>query len=216
MQLSIELLETDAQISRKILQEIADQFNKDVSGKLSSITQKIKLVTIDHLKSTSTYESLIKGRLAGHFGLPSSIREGMVNNIIQTIASHIQVRHDIIKVKGFNFSGGTTIEVLLSDFSDIIHMAEAFVYTERGQDLPWLEWLLIRGNEIIISQHEVHLIGGKGRSGRGIMVKNDASVWRVPSEFSGTIRNNWLTKAFLEQPDIYLNKIKDILEKELI
>lgn len=216
MQLSIELLETDAQISRKILQEIADQFNKDVSGKLPSITQKIKLVTIEHLKSTFIYESLISGDLAGHFGLPVLTRRNMVDNIVKTIAGNIEIEYNMIRVRGIDFTGGITIQVLLSNFSDILSMTEAFVTTERGQSLPWLEWLLIHGNKIIVSQHEIHLIGGKGRSGRGIMVKNDASIWRVPPAFSGTIRNNWLTRAFLEQPDIYLNKIKDILEKELI
>lgn len=212
---SINLLEDDKVIASKILKAFAEDFNLEVSKKMSIIKNRISFAVMDFIKQTDTYSSLINGNLAAHFGLPVDTRKAMVDNIIQTIGNNIEVEHQILKVRGSGFTGGIEIRILVKDFSDILSMSEAIITTEQGQPLPWLEWLLIKGNKIIISDHEIHLISGKGRSRRGIMVKNNASVWKVPSEYSGVINNNWLTRAISDNVDQFSDTISKILEKEL-
>jgi hypothetical protein len=92
---------------------------------------------------------------------------------------------------------------------------EGSILTEKGEVLEWLRWLLTFGDRIIISEYQIHLISGKGRSGRGIMVADDASAWRVPPRFSGTIRNNWLTRAFKENSQSFFLIIENIIKQEL-
>ena len=212
---SIELLETEEAIQKKILRALAEEFTLALKNKLPKITFEIQQLTGAFLKNTETYESLVNGELAAHFGLPIAFRKTMVDSIIQKIVDNIQITIKDYQLFGLKFRGEMTINVLIADFSDILSMAEAFITTEKGASLPWLEWLLIRGNQLIISEHEIHLIGGKGRSGHAIMVKNAASAWRVPIQFSGTKTDNWLTRAFKIYSDAYLDNISKILEQEL-
>lgn len=212
---TIDLLEDDKTISNKILKGLAEEFNLRVSKKIAIIKNNISIEVVNFLKQSNIYKSLISGDLAAHFGLPISTRKTMVDNIVQKIGNNIEVEHRILKVRSGGFTGGVEIGILVKDFSDILSMSEAFVTTEKGQVLPWLEWLLIKGNKIIISEHEIHLIGGKGRSMGGIMVKNNAGVWRVPSEYSGVVSNNWLTRMFSDNIIQFSDIINKILEKEL-
>lgn len=211
---SVQLLESDSIIERKILENFAEEFNNSITSKISNIKQQLKYRTVEFIKGTATYFALVDGILASHFGLPLSSRKLMVDNIINTVANNIEIENKSISIRGGNFYNGLEIRVLLVGFSDILALSDAVITTNRGQDLPWLEWLLIRGDKIIISEYEIDLISGKGRSGGAIMVRNDASVWRVPPMYAGTINSNWLTKTILSQE--YKDIIEEILQKELM
>jgi hypothetical protein len=213
--LSIELLDSDSSINKKILNAIAEEFNDQIYNKISVIRSKIADGVVFMLKATDIYQSLTNGDLAGHFGLPVNNRTTMVDGIISTVANNLEVEFKPAKVMGGQFVNGISIGVLIKNFTDVLALSEAVVTTSKGQILPWLDWLLRAGNKMIISEHEIHLIGGKGRSGKAIMIKNNASVWRVPTQFSGTINNNWLIRTFTDNADDYLNMISGILKQEL-
>lgn len=212
---SIELLETPDQISKKIIRSIAEEYNIRLQNKAARILGRVRNFTISFFKSTDTYDSLVNGVLAAHFGLPAGSRRTMVDNIIEQIGNSIRINIKPVKQFGKKFRGITTINVLVNDFSDILGMADAIVSTEKGQSLPWLEWLLIKGDVLIISEHQIRLVGGKGRSGMAVMVQDSSSSWRVPPEYSGTIRDNWLTRAIKIYRKSYLNSITNILKQEL-
>jgi len=85
------------------------------------------------------------------------------------------------------------------------------VDTERGYSLPWLEWLLTKGGQIIVRNFEVKYgANPRSRSGDAVMVSS-GSNWRVPSQFTGTSSNNWITRAL----STIENKILKLLESEL-
>jgi hypothetical protein len=212
---SIELLESDAVIIKKILQGLAEEFNNRVQSKIQSIANQVRTIIIPFLQQTDTYFSLVSGELAAQFGLPTTTRKTMVDAIIQKISDNIEVEYKPVRVIAGKFSGGLEFRILVANFSDILNMTEAFVTIEDGSSLPWLEWLLIKGNRLIIAEHKIHLIGGKGRSGMAIMVKNNASSWRVPSTYSGVMGDNWLTRALTINQDQFMDQIKTILENEL-
>jgi hypothetical protein len=215
LRVTIELLESNTEIERKILQGIAIDFNTLMLSKISDIRNKIDVATVTFLKNSQTYTSLISGELAAHFGLPSFNRQTMVDNILRKIGQNIEIEFIPVKVRAGNFTGGANIQVLVKDFSDILSMIEATIITEKGQILPWLEWVLTKGDKIIISEHDIRLVSGKGRSGQAIMVKNSASAWRVPTAYSGVVGDNWLTRFFDLYQDAYLTIITNILQTEL-
>jgi hypothetical protein len=62
-----------------------------------------------------------------------------------------------------------------------------------GGSLPWLEWLLTLGDTIIIGSFGVEY-GPHGRTGKAHMTKR-ARPFKVNSSFSGTIDNNFITRA---------------------
>lgn len=215
LRFSIDLLDTNDQIEKNILKAFAADFNIVAQQKLPTIKQQIQTSTLSFLQQTEIYTQLVSGVLAGHFGLPAGSRRGMVDSILQKVANNIEVTYKPIAVRGKKFVNGMYFGILIRDFSDILSMAESLVTIEDGSQLPWLNWLLISGNKILVSEHDVKFMSGKGRSGFAVMVSNKAGVWRVPPEYSGTITNNWLTRAFNENPDRFLDIIKNILEKEL-
>jgi hypothetical protein len=215
MQFTIELLETNKQIEQKILEGIAEDFNSLIQPKLIDIREKISVATVAFLQGSETYESLMRGELAGHFGLPVWGRRMMINNVVQKIGDNIEIDYTPVRVRAGGFIGGAEIGVLIKDFSDILAMMEASVDTEKGQILPWLEFLLLRGDQIIISQYDIKMETGTGRSGKAIMVKGSAKAWRVPPEYSGVAGDNWLTRYFEIYQQAYSNIIGQILQIEL-
>ena len=59
-------------------------------------------------------------------------------------------------------------------------------------NLPWLHWLLMRGGSPIIIGFRYKADGG-GRTGGGIMIPG--GVFRIPLEYSGTVDDNFITRA---------------------
>ena len=60
-----------------------------------------------------------------------------------------------------------------------------------------VRWLLTGGNRLILKDY-VYVYDGStrqwSRTSQGIM-KHKGLGWRVPSEFAGSIRNNWITRG---------------------
>ena len=213
--ISIKLLESDSIIRNKILRGIVKDINRAIPPILNNVKQQLKIETIKFFQNTEAYQSLLSGDLAAHFGIPILNRRNNLNIILETIGNNIEVTYKPIKIQAGNFTNGLTIEVLLSDLSDILALPQAVIITEKGDLLEWLSWLLTAGDKIIIRQYEIDLVEGEGRSGGGVMIESATGVWRVPPEFSGSVLNNWLTKALLLNADAYLSIIDNILKKEL-
>jgi hypothetical protein len=47
------------------------------------------------------------------------------------------------------------------------------------------------------------------------MISSEKQNWRVPSEFAGTVNNNWITRAIDRLDPILLNDIEKELEKHI-
>jgi hypothetical protein len=83
------------------------------------------------------------------------------------------------------------------DFSDVLYSSYAELkYSSKKNALPWLEWLLLRGSVPIIKEHEI-VIGPnrRSRTGLAVMKQKDGQTWSVPKRYSGTIGDNWITRA---------------------
>jgi hypothetical protein len=61
--------------------------------------------------------------------------------------------------------------------------------------LPWLQWLLLEGNATIVRNYTVSFGPNRfSRTGFALM-RPSLQSWKVPSEFAGTINDNWITRA---------------------
>jgi hypothetical protein len=68
-----------------------------------------------------------------------------------------------------------------------------------------LEWLLLEGNKTIIKNQQVIVRPSKfSRTGMALMQESNKS-WKVPSQYAGTIRNNWITRAIDDNEGIINN-----------
>ena len=152
--------------------------------------------------------SLAGGELAGAFGLPAgsgpSVIAAISNSFINTISCKIQLFDNNLK------SGGVFIYFQPSDFINLLSLPEGHVAYGFG-DLHWLQWLLERGDQIIVSGYSYNAKSGLGRSRLGYM--EEGGAFRVPPQFSGTKDNNFISRALIGKSQE--RAIANILEKAL-
>lgn len=208
----IKIQESNTEIIRRIRQCLIDELNSKfthslVNGVINLIKDDIKLI----LLNTPEAQSLYSGKLAGNFGIPSGLEDNFVKSIINTIADNITFTFEPIKVTSNRINGGFTFYVAQADFKDILGLPQAVITTEKGAVLPWLDWLLLKGDRLIISNFSLQFAPKSSRSHSYIMVNDKGGFWKVPSEFSGTLKNNWITRALDEKT----KKISDIIANRL-
>jgi len=219
--IDITILESDTKIKKLILKAMAGELNAILLSARRTIEDEIAFRMKSVFVGTRTYNAIINGPLDAHFGIPQGEALDRLDSIINQIVKSIRVDFKEIKSRGKIFTGGYTVRILRADFLDIINLSAAIVDNTSNNvnvatQLPWLEWLLIRGDNIIIDDYEI-VFGSfsQSRSNAAIMVRNEASVWSVPPEFSGTIRKNWLTKSVLESGNFIADFVGAAIKKNV-
>jgi hypothetical protein len=196
---SVKLLGSDKVIAKAIRDELIRVLNASLFRAVGSIDKKVKRLVAQKLRETKEYESLMGmglSSLRGHFGISNTAD---VEFVVEYVAEMI----DIVMTK---FKGTSdSVQIGLKFVADLPQMVEdmkvmkiGIQTTEKGEDLPWLEWLLFAGGKRIIRDYFV-LFKSSGlltsRSGQAIMVKGKAKRWGVPLQYQGTKSNNWVTRT---------------------
>lgn len=207
----LNIKESVPQITRLIRKALIEEINKKFTEStvielVNAIRDDIKLA----LLAAPEAQSLLNGELRGQFGFYDGTEDRIVKAIINTIANNIEFKFNKMSDNGNKVNGGFEFYVAKSNFSDILSLDESIIKTEKGQSLYWLEWLLVKGDRIIIDEHTLLFKRSASRSHSYIMIKT-GGFWKVPSEFSGTIKNNWITRALDEKT----NKISEIIAARL-
>jgi len=154
----------------------------------------------------------MSGKLKGEFGIPDP--SSRLSEILDTIRSGANVVMKATSVTNNRVTGGVRFQMIRSDFQDLLSLGSASFVTEKGSQLNWLRWLLIEGDNVIINEYR--FVGGPSpysRTGLGIMRKFNGAFWRVPPEFAGTIKNNWITRA-IDKASSEINKALTDLAKD--
>jgi len=210
MRISANIVETNSEINTMILEIMADHINDTLNIAMPKITTEIKELVAVSLREEPEYQSLLSGRLKAEFGLSDT---NMVDNIIDKLVSTIDVSRSTVSYNKIGLVGGFTITMMKSDdMNGLIFTDIASVISNNGQHLPWLQWLLLEGNNAIVKNFDVKMGSySQSRSGMAIMVSSRDN-WRVPPEFVGTISNNWTTRAIDRIEDKIYTLIQDIIE----
>lgn len=206
--ISIKLLDNAQTVSKKVNTAIASAINSKIKSRQSSITSQAKSLALQWLMSQPEISSLDGGELAGAFGLPvgsgPSVISAMSSAFTNSIYSEVKLFDQNLK------SGGIFIYFQPSDFSNLLSLPAGHVVYGLG-DLHWLQWLLERGDQVIVAGYSYNAKSGLGRSRLGYM--EEGGVFRVPPEFSGTESDNFITRALIGS---YQEKaISQILQKAL-
>lgn len=194
MKFSLDIVESSDQIVKLVLDQLKDQINKTIKNALPNIQKDVKSIVRNALVSEPEYGSLKAGTLRAEFGIadPSA-----VDSVIDLMVNTLEIKLDPIKVSGNKLVGGFLLTMIKSDdISGVIYNDNAKVVDNAGgYSLPWLEWLLLKGNETIIQNYSVKYSNSPlSRSGLAFMVESQNN-WRVPPNFSGDQNNNWTTRA---------------------
>lgn len=208
MRFNIKILETDSQINIAIVKALLPEVTSFMNKGIVLVKSELPIIIYDSIVNTPEYNSLQNGQLKYEFGIPdvSSKLAGLLNiwsNNIQYQYLKPTISNNKIKTTFI----ANTIRV---DFADVLYTDYALVIdSTRGYSIPWLEWLLLDGNKILVNKSNVVLGPNKySRTGNALMKPSNKS-WKVPSEFSGTQNDNWITRAI----DGASDKINNLLIK---
>lgn len=191
MSLSLKLVETEAEIEKNINEALSIQINDILTKNQSNIINQISTLIPSWISNQPEIQAILSGTLMGAFGStisPASI----VNAIITAVSQSVS-----IKFKKYNKNlagGGFDLQVQLDDFANLLSLPQGHTVYDNG-DLHWLEWMLLRGDEIIVVGYEYNPKTGLGRTGLGNMIPGRG--FRVPPQYSGTRDNNFITRALI-------------------
>lgn len=199
---SQQLISGTLNILVKSLNRAFRQAEPTIRADFSSIIER-------QLRNSTVYENLISGgRLRGILGLTSTQQK--LNSIIETIKNSVRTEFKPIRQTGLSLTGSFIIRAVEADFQDILKLPESQQIAEEHV-LNWLEWLLVRGGSVIIADFGFLGVTGRGRTGRGIMVRH-RKPFQIPAEFAGTPSNNWITRAMDSLND---KEITEIIENNI-
>lgn len=153
-----------------------------------------------------------RGKLRGELGVVSA--RGPVEQVASAVAGAMAYTHIPFKVVGNQVKGGLEIGVVRRDLSEVAPVMDAVAFvSEKGYEVDWLRWLLTGGDDVIIfkSWFSAGTQYRTSRTGLGIMKRG--KTWRVPSEFSGTYANNWLTRSLHDAGEPFLRIVKEELSR---
>ncbi len=189
------------QIERLILDEFRKKLNLVTLRAALDIQAKLGAAIRAAIIASPEYASIVAGELQAALGIENPI--AVMDNVINTIIANMMVTGKPIRVVGNKFSGGLRIEILQADFADVLGVPGTKFTSKNGFNVPWLQWLLFDGDRIVVADYDVVFMATpNSRTGRAHM-KPSAKGYRVPPQFSGTVKNNFLTRTLASLvPDI--------------
>jgi len=204
-----KLDDNQTEIARKILDAIKAEINSVLLSVVFALQREIRRLLEERITNSETWKSLESGQLRAEFGLPDDVTTRL-QEILDIWLRQIDVDYKVLTGSS-TLRGGITINMLDTDWNQVLSSSAASIVTKYGMVLPWLEWLLTYGDKAIIQDYTVLMRASpQSRSGMAIMAKQVSGQWRVPPEFSGTQDNNFITEI-LENMS---KDIEDMIEKE--
>jgi len=207
MRFSFKIVDSPKEIRDNILKamlpEVTSLMNKGMTKLKSNLPNIIKQAIIN----TPEYESLSGGKLKYEFGIANV--DSKLASLINVWSTNIQYAYKAPSITAGRIRSSFSASMIKADFSDVLYADfAAVVDTLRGYTLPWLEWLLLEGNKTIVRNYQVILGPNRAsRTGYALMKPANRS-WKVPSEFSGTLNNNWITRA-IDSAESNIQKLLD-------
>ena len=210
MSISVKILESNKQIEGLLNQSLASQVNSTIRSNYKKVANNIKLMIPSWINEQKEVASLlsqgVQGSLNAHFGLPPGMPELSVAAIVSAVSESITV--EIPKIDK-SLRGSVIFRIQPDDFGNLLGLPEGFVTTRLGTDLHWMNWLLTMGGTPVIIGYD-YMPSNLGRSGGGTMVGGHA--WRVPSGHTGTIDDNFITRALENRERDITNALRGLFQ----
>lgn len=197
----LELVHSNYRIMKDINKAFLAEMNRrnnplKIRARLMPLIQQ---VIIEAIHNSSEYQSLTQpgGILRGELGIPDAARR--ITTFIDIWVKNIDFIVYPWRMAGRQIRGGFEFKAIDATFKDVLAHDDALLITEKDQLLPWLEWLLLEGDKILVTDH-VYIQTSRARfysrTNQGIMSKQSTGIgWKVPAQYSGVISDNWITRT---------------------
>ncbi len=221
--ITLKILESDKILKRRMLKALSIEIKRTINKASDGIEKDIRLAVFGWVFESPEMEDLRSGALRIDLGLTKTQADQSSHSIAKTVADSTNVAVEVPKTPLAKTRGKITINVQPKNFSNISINAHLVNWGMAG-NVPWVDILLFRGDEIIVEDYDVEY-GPFGRSGGGKMEEDagDLSGWgigissmtRVPPSFSGTVTDNFITRA-LRGKEAQIEKIVKQRIKEAV
>lgn len=205
--ITMELLTPVNIFKLKVMGGISRHINNTLLTQKTAVIlrEKIKNIIRLSLENQPEYISMVdfNGTLRRELGVVDSrsAMEELTNIWIDSLRIFMTKSQAI----GNKLTGEILIKAIDASFQDVLLKDFSFYsYNSKklgGQiTIPWLDWLLTRGNEMLVFARveQDPKFSKASRTGTNtIMIKTEGKAWGVPAEYSGTLSNNFCTRAIV-------------------
>jgi hypothetical protein len=203
MKLSLKIIEKSLDIQDSIAKALLPQSRQTMNKAIKTIRDSLPNIVNKYIINSPEYASLIGGILKYELGIPDASNK--ISGLLDIWSKNIDFKYNPPKIIRSQVRASFSASMIRINFEDVLFTDFAVVRDSlRGYNLPWLQWLLLEGNSTIIEDYQIVFGPNQAsRTGNAIMRKNTSRYWKVPSLFSGTISDNWITRAIRDaQPEI--------------
>lgn len=209
MSIRLKLTGSVKAIEKKVTAAIADHINKTVNKNtqkvINSLKKSIKGWVLAQPEIDSLKQNGVQNTLAAMFGLGAGEGDAAAAAIANAVADAISIK--VEKIKN-DLSGSIYFGFQSKTFANLLALPQGHNLTKNGDDLHWLDWLLTKGDTVVVLGYYYDPSTG-GISGGGTMKKGGS--FRVPPQFSGNVDNNFITRAFVGKEKEVATIIKELL-----
>ncbi len=209
----IKLTTKKTDIEKKIRKALYNKLNKAAIISQIQALRFMKGAIRAQILLDPSYISLIshsreEDSLRAHFGLPDAV--GRMDAIINAFINSFY----ITKIKGFFVtsnvggsrnlkSGFTMVFKPKGGWERLTRLDASILTTKKGDNLPWLDWLLLKGDQRdLVVDYEIELGDfprSRSRTGLAVMVGRkkgrSRGRWGGPLSHAGTTNKNCLTRS---------------------
>jgi hypothetical protein len=192
--ITLKLTDPIVKIDKDIRNALVSKLNKLLFKNQGALVDRMRSEIEDWIMVQPEIVSLLNRGIPYSLHSLFGLRYGKEKDIVKILVSAVanSTRVSFTKLDS-NFRGGLTFYIQPSDFQNLLGLPEGHILTGNGSDLHWLDWLLTKGDSVVVSGYRYDPTGGRGRSGGGIMI--GGGYFRVSPQFSGTISDNFVTRA---------------------
>jgi hypothetical protein len=186
---------------------VLDQLKRKLHSMLPTLEQSLRGEIRRRLQQSDVIEALLKGNLRAQLGLTHEEVVSMSTAIPDAVGKALHLR--IHKTAS---SLDIVAEMISRGYEELLSIPQAtYVQTHttgEPREIKWLEWLLTKGDTIVVGGFRVKYTPNNtnSRSQGAIMLKG--SGFRISPQWAGTAESNFITRA--------LDGINDYLYKEVI
>ena len=178
-----------AGMEKAIKKATANNINELLRKRRSSVEESVKKVIRYSIMMTEAWESLAgqggQDSLMSHLGLRKNTVKSTLKKILDAWLQGVKVKIDKMPV-ATNKPSGYTIMAIRSDYGEVLNLPDAS-YKARNKTIPWLKWLLVENNEIIITDFKMIFKPAdairNSRSGFSILTKDKDDSWKLPEKW---------------------------------
>lgn len=203
-----EMKKIESDIRRGVLYNIQSRLLRAIPFLEKILPTEIR----ERINNSDVMNELRSGQLRYDLGLKPEEVQIMSEKIPETISKNIIVRVDVHPQES---SVSLIVEMIKDGLEELLALPEAsFIQTytrNTPEEIRWLEWLLTKGDNIIVYEHCVWYTPGNPNSRSGGAVTAKPGSFRIRPQWSGVEDNNFITRALEDIDDFVYDIVNQFL-----